>query len=138
MKKIIVTGMLALAGASLAAPAHADGGSAVPGVDSLPLNSLANTAKDPLNSTVAHEGGAGGLTSSLGNLDQLTSLLNGLLKGAPISGAATPGHDASGEAGSPLGSAGPLSALTGGGDKGSPLGSLTGGLSGIGGAGGPS
>ncbi|MEV7526513.1 hypothetical protein [Streptomyces sp. NPDC091371] len=72
-------------------------------------------------------------------MDQLTALLGGLLKGAPISDA-TP-SDASGEgagSSSPLGSASPLSSLTGGGDKGSPLGSLTGGLNGLGGAGAPS
>ncbi|MFG3507086.1 hypothetical protein ACGF5F_16425 [Streptomyces sp. NPDC047821] len=128
MKKIITTGMLVLASASLAAPAHADGGSAVPGVESLPLNSLASVGKDPLNSNVASDGGASGL-AGLSNLDMLTSLVTGLLKGAAISGAPSPNADASGEG---IG-ASPLSSLTGGGDKGSPLGSLTGGLSGLGG-----
>ncbi|MER7757208.1 hypothetical protein [Kitasatospora sp. NPDC097643] len=135
MKKIIVTGMLVLASATLAAPAHASGGSAVPGVDSLPLNNLASAGKDPLNSIVASDSGTGGLTSGLSNLEMITGLLTGLLKGAPISGAATPGADASGKgagSSSPLGSASPLSSLTGGGDKGSPLSSLTGGLNGLG------
>ncbi|MFD0273000.1 hypothetical protein ACFVHB_03690 [Kitasatospora sp. NPDC127111] len=130
MKKIIVTGMLALAGASLAVPAHAAGGSAVPGVESLPLNNLANAGKDPLNSNVASDGGASGL-AGLSNLDTLTALVSGLLKGAAISGA-HPTADASGEGagGSSRGSASPLSSLTGGGDKGSPLSSLSGGLNG--------
>ncbi|GGT26145.1 hypothetical protein GCM10010222_79950 [Streptomyces tanashiensis] len=59
-------------------------------MDSLPLNNLASTAKDPLKSSAANEGGTGGLTSSLSSLDMISSLLTRLLKGAPISDAATP------------------------------------------------
>jgi hypothetical protein len=51
-------GFVALAICSISVFGHPDGGSAVPGVDSLPLNSLASAGKDPLNSNLASDGGA--------------------------------------------------------------------------------
>jgi hypothetical protein len=66
--------------------------------------------EDPLNSDVASDGGASGLAGRA-NLDMLTTLMTGLLKGAAIPGAPR-SADASGAF--PLGSASPLSSVSGG------------------------